>query len=192
MHNTLLLLLSWINLILLLKLFGIKSTRPLLLFGIKLLYYDYMIQNYSTYYWYLTSFLINLPDLVLSSVLGGVDTDTGGLRVGLGGKVVGPVLTGFGIWESLDGLLVGKIGVYEISGLDGLAWKGTLVRRICTQFLEINLPSSVSHMILMCSFPPCLWTRSFGPCWCNWLWHWLEWQVNHVPSYQTFAPLLPL
>ena len=78
--------------------------------------------------------------------------------------MVGPVLTGFGIWESLVGLLVGKIGVYGISGLDGLAWKGTLVRHICTQFLEINLPSSVSHMILMCGFPPCLWTRSFGLC----------------------------
>ena len=58
--------------------------------------------------------------------------------------MVGPILTGFGIWESLVGLLVGKIGVYGISGLDGLAWKGTLVRRICTRFLEINLPSSVS------------------------------------------------
>ena len=58
--------------------------------------------------------------------------------------MVGPVLTGFGIWESLVSLLVGKIGVYGISGLDGLAWKGTLVWRICTWFLEINLPSSVS------------------------------------------------
>ena len=58
--------------------------------------------------------------------------------------MVGPVLIGFGIWESLVGLLVGKIGVYGISGLEGLAWKGTLVQHICTWFLEINLPSSVS------------------------------------------------
>ena len=58
--------------------------------------------------------------------------------------MVGPESRGFGIWESLEGLLVGKIGVYGISGLDGLAWKGTLVCCICTQFLEINLPSSVS------------------------------------------------
>ena len=183
MHNTLLLLLSWINLILLLKLFGIKSTWPLLLFTIKLLYYDYMIQNYSTYYWYLAGFLINLPDLVLSSILGGVDTDTGELCAGLWGKVVRPVLTGFGIWESLVSLLVGKIGVYGISGLDGIYVHGFLK--------SIYLPLWVSHMILMCGFPPCLWTRSFGPCWCNSLWYQLEWQVNHVPSYQTFASLLP-
>ena len=46
--------------------------------------------------------------------------------------MVGPVLTVFGIWELLDALLVGKIGMYGISGLDGLAWKGTLVQGKCT------------------------------------------------------------
>ena len=46
--------------------------------------------------------------------------------------MVGPILADFGIWDSLDGLLVGKIGVYGISGLDSLAWKGTFVRRIYT------------------------------------------------------------
>ena len=54
------------------------------------------------------------------------------------------MLSGFGMWGTLNGLLVGKIGVYGISGLVGLAWKGTLVWCKCTRLQEISLPSSVS------------------------------------------------
>ena len=69
-------------------------------------------------YIYLASFLTCLPDLVLSSVLGGVDT--GELCTGLWGMEAWPVLSDFGIGRLWLGLLVGNavgIGTLGTSSL---------------------------------------------------------------------------
>lgn len=99
--------------------------------------------NYTT----LPGFLTSLPDLVLSSAFGGVDT--GELFTGLQDVEGWPVLAGVGdalLFVSLLGILVGNnfwLIVWGTSNLDGLDWKDTLVHHKLTHLHEINLPSSV-------------------------------------------------